>query len=183
MIKIHEEPVSEWQNLNDFNLLKMAYEDPEKYAETFQSYALLTMMKRQLEKVEAHKINVMERSVQSSYHCFMEALAQKELIKQPTVEVFKEWFEFIQRNFQIEPNLIVYLKSSPSNLINRIKQRKREGEQNITLDYLQLLHDLHENWIKRMRDKYEIVTVDADSSMNTEVLKHILDYIQTKNCM
>lgn len=39
-IKIHQEPVDKWQNFNGFNLLELSYENPEKYASMFQSYAL-----------------------------------------------------------------------------------------------------------------------------------------------
>lgn len=176
-VKVHEEPIKKWQDVNGFNLLKMSYEDPDEYAFLFQSYVLLTMLQRHTEEFETSKVNVMERSIQSGSNCFMKMLIENERVKQPFSEVYQQWFDFVQGNFKIEPNLIIYLKTSPENLLNRIRQREREEEQNLSLHHLQQLHEMHENWIEIMREKCEILTVNADLKLDAEVLQQILHRI------
>ncbi len=38
------------------------------------------------------------------------------------------------------PTAIIYLKTDPSTCLERIQQRQRHGENNITLEYLTKLH-------------------------------------------
>jgi len=45
------------------------------------------------------------------------------------------------------PDLFVYLRTDPDMLLHRIKSRARPEEQNITIEYLTSLHQLHENWV------------------------------------
>jgi deoxyadenosine/deoxycytidine kinase len=42
---------------------------------------------------------------------------------------------------------IIYLKCSPEVCLGRIKIRGREEEKNITLEYLNKLHQAHEDWL------------------------------------
>lgn len=177
-IQVHQEPVGKWQNLNDFNLLDMIYRDPNKYAFMFQSYVMLTMLQRHLTEFDKDKINVMERSVLSVKHCFIQASIENRTIEQPFAEVLQQWFNFAQSNFQIEPDLIVYLRTNPENLIRRIKQRGRKEEQNINVEFLQQLHQLHENWLQAMTNKLNILTIDADAKLNEETFQQILSFIK-----
>lgn len=177
-IKIYQEPVEKWQNFKGFNLLEMSYENPERYAFLFQSYAFLTMLRRHTEGLEAGKLNMMERSVLSNNYCFMKAAIENKLVEPPFAAVFQEWFDFTQKNFQIEPDLIVYLRTSPDVLIQRIKERGRTEEQNINFAQLKQLHDIHENWIKQMQGKYQVLTINADLALDEKVLGKIFHFIK-----
>lgn len=102
-IKVHQEPVNRWQDVNGLNLLNMANEDPTDYAFLFQLYALLTMVQRHVNDFVTNKINVMERSIFSVKECFMQALIKNNIIDHPFSEVFNQWFGFLQENFPVEP--------------------------------------------------------------------------------
>jgi len=43
--------------------------------------------------------------------------------------------------------IVVYLKTDPKVAFQRIAQRGRSEENGITLEYLQSVHDLHEDWL------------------------------------
>lgn len=144
-ITTFQEPVGKWQNLNGSNLLNMMYDDPEKYSFAFQSYVMLTMMQQHTAKVEENKIKVMERSIFTSKNCFVQAMIENNVIESPFSDILKNWYDFCQNHFKIEPNLIIYLKTDPVKLLRRIKARGREEEQTINISYLQHLHQLHEN--------------------------------------
>jgi deoxyadenosine/deoxycytidine kinase len=59
------------------------------------------------------------------------------------------------------PDLLIYLKSSLSTLVNQIEKRGREYEDNIRLDYLKQLNQYYENWIENYKDgKLLIISVD-----------------------
>lgn len=56
---------------------------------------------------------------------------------------------------------IVYLKCSPELCLQRIKKRNRKGEESISIDYIQKVHERHEAWIGRQKD-CEILTIDTE---------------------
>lgn len=55
---------------------------------------------------------------------------------------------------------IIYLKCNPLICHQRIQKRNREGEEGIPLEYLQKVHDRHEEWISRQKN-VKILTIDT----------------------
>lgn len=78
----------------------------------------------------------------------------------------------------MEPRFIVYLKTNPENLLKRINERGRIEESNISLQYLQKLHRLHENYIKSMEKKCKIMTIDANTKLSEPKLDQILCFVK-----
>ena len=44
-------------------------------------------------------------------------------------------------------SLLVYLRTTPEVVYERMKVRGRSEEDSVSLDYLKQLHDLHEDWL------------------------------------
>lgn len=68
------------------------------------------------------------------------------------LDVLRQLYEFMKKNFSIQPDMIIYLKTNPDSLMKRIASRGRNEETKIESTYLQRLHDLHERWIERERE-------------------------------
>lgn len=67
-------------------------------------------------------------------------------------------------------DIIIYLKTSPATAYTRIQGRNRDGEMNITLEYLNALHDAHEKWLRteELQPKGpKIFILDANSDLNS----------------
>ncbi|XP_031639136.1 deoxynucleoside kinase-like, partial [Contarinia nasturtii] len=79
-VEVIPEPVDAWQNLNGSNMLDLVYKNTEKWAFPFQSYTMLLMLENHLKPTEK-AIKIMERSLFSAKHCFIEVLTQCEQIK------------------------------------------------------------------------------------------------------
>ena len=47
----------------------------------------------------------------------------------------------VQNMLNVSIDAVVYIKAEPELCLERIKKRARDGEENISLDYLQKLHD------------------------------------------
>jgi deoxyadenosine/deoxycytidine kinase len=78
-------------------------------------------------------------------------------------------------------NTYIYLRSSPDNCMKRIKKRNRQSERSITPEYVQLLHDKHEEAYEKAVDtKINIIyiDVDADDKSIADIANEILHYIQ-----
>ena len=61
--------------------------------------------------------------------------------------VLEEWQKFLLNNSRLKPDLIIYLRTSPDLLEERLRRRGREAETPISLDYLNQLHRCYENWL------------------------------------
>lgn len=99
-----------------------------------------------------------------------------------TIEVLKAWDNFIRDEFPIDLDYIIYLRTTPRVVLERIKIRQRTEENSITLQYLQNIHKLHEAWINALieDDKIKIIVLNGDVSVDDlkyEFLK-IIDQIQ-----
>ncbi|KAF2363841.1 Deoxynucleoside kinase domain [Trinorchestia longiramus] len=145
-VEIFQEPVHKWRNVRGKNLLDLMYSDPVRWSHLFQTYVQLTMMQVHL-KPSAAKVKIMERSIHSARHCFVENLYQSGRMSDPEYNVYCEWYSTITSNLDIPVHLIVYLSASASLSLERIKERGRTEEANIPLSYLTELHELHRNWL------------------------------------
>lgn len=79
-------------------------------------------------------------------------------------KIFDEWFEYIEKNIQIQIDLIIYLRCTPEIAYERMKKRCRIEEGKNSLEYLEILHKLHEKWLihKHTGTSTEIIVLDAN---------------------
>ena len=59
------------------------------------------------------------------------------------------------------PDIMIYLRSSISKLVENIQLRGREFENSISIDYLSRLNERYEAWIQDY-DKGKIISIDVD---------------------
>ena len=60
------------------------------------------------------------------------------------------------------PDLLIYLRSSIPNLVNKIHKRGREYENSISIEYLSRLNERYEAWISTY-DKGRLLVIDVDN--------------------
>jgi deoxyadenosine/deoxycytidine kinase len=60
------------------------------------------------------------------------------------------------------PDLLIYLRSSIPNLVNKIHKRGREYENSISIEYLSRLNERYEAWISTY-DKGRLLIIDVDN--------------------
>ncbi|CAF0776453.1 unnamed protein product [Rotaria sordida] len=64
-------------------------------------------------------------------------------------------------------DLIIYLRATPETCLQRIQARHRSEEESISLDYLQTLHERHEEWLIHRNStnlSIPILIVDANQT-------------------
>ena len=171
-----EEPVPLWTNYHGHNLLQSYYQRPDRYAYLFQRHVLETQTLQ-------HKLKptVIERSISSTRFCFTEVLHTEGLLTNLEYELIKIQYEKIRKETEL-PSTIIYLRSEPIRIIENIQHRAREGEDHISLHYLQTLHEAHDDWlIHQNYDKnLSVIVVDIGQYFQkTNKLFHQLHpYIQ-----
>ncbi|KAM4729175.1 thymidine kinase 2, mitochondrial [Anableps anableps] len=145
-IEVQTEPVSKWRDVRGHNPLALMYQDPHRWGVTLQTYVQLTMLEKHLTATAA-PVSMMERSIYSAKYIFVENLFQSGKMPEVDYVVLSEWFDWITTNISLPVDLIVYLQTSPHTCHERMKQRCREEETVIPLEYLESIHQLHEDWL------------------------------------
>lgn len=76
-------------------------------------------------------------------------------------------------------NKYIYLRSMPENCLKRIKKRNRTAEKNITLEYIQALHELHEKTFDNAcQNKMNIIVINVDNKGVSEIAEEILQHFE-----
>ncbi|XP_043277522.1 deoxynucleoside kinase isoform X2 [Venturia canescens] len=161
-----QEPVELWRNVSGANLLDLMYKDPKRYGFLFQSYVQLTMLQLHTLKTEL-PYKVMERSVYSA-RCFIENMKRTQLLSNVEVIVLEDWYDWCISNAAIETDLIVYLRSSPDIVYDRIRQRARREEDCVSLEYLRQVHEVHDEWLYKKTlfpVPAPVIILDADQNL------------------
>lgn len=177
--EVLSEPIEKWRNVRGLNLFQLLCDDTKRWSFAFQSYVQLSMLElHQKQPISTDiTIKLMERSLYSARFCFVENLFRNKLLKHEEYVILDEWFQYIVNNeHNVNVDLIIYLRTDPEVVYERILKRGRNEEKNITLDYLKSLHELHEEWLLN-RSKFAIpapvITIDANS--NLEEVKRLYD--------
>lgn len=140
------EPVETWRDMKGENLLALMYSDPKRWSLAFQTYVQLTMLQLHLAPVRT-PVKIMERSLQSARYVFVENLHRSGLLAPLEHSILDQWFQWITQNEEVEVDLFVYLRTEPEVALERIRRRKRPEEDQLSLEWLCKIHDLHENWL------------------------------------
>jgi thymidylate kinase len=70
------------------------------------------------------------------------------LFKPVEYEILDKWFNFMTNSHDCGLDIIFYLRTNPETCLKRLNQRARNEETNrVTIEYLQQLHDFHEEWL------------------------------------
>ncbi|CAH8865139.1 unnamed protein product [Trichobilharzia szidati] len=126
------------------------YQDASRWCVPFQAQVLVTLLDRQ-SKLPTKPVRLLERSIYSSRYCFTENMHNNGSISDADYEELVRIFQWVIKNKSIPIDLIVYLRASPTVCMERIRARKRSGEGDIPLEYLEELHKLHESWLIERR--------------------------------
>jgi len=149
-IQIVPEPHEKWQRVvGEENLLQKFYTDAPRWAYTFQSYAFVTRVMEQ----QAHALKnpyhaqLLERSVFSDRYCFAKNAYELGYMNALEWKLYQEWFSWLVDNYVTRPTGFIYMHTSPEVCYQRLVKRNREEEAGVPMEYLQQLHDKHEQWL------------------------------------
>lgn len=183
-----QEPVEEWEKIKDSNnvtILTKFYENQEKYSFAFQMMAYISRLSLLKKTVEEYpnSIIITERCLNTDRYVFAKMLYDNGKLEDVEYQIYLNWFDHFSSIFsKYEQNnqKIIYLKTSPDICFFRINKRNRNGEANISIDYLQNCHLYHNEMINTVKNTTQILTIDADEDTenNQEIINDWILMIQ-----
>ena len=151
----HFEDVIDNPYLDDF------YNHMERWSFNLQIYFLKSRFQQFLNIKNGKKIIVQDRTIYEDAHIFAPNLKSMGLMNQRDFKNYQELFELMESLIK-GPDLLIYLRSSIPNLVNKIHKRGREFENSISIDYLSRLNERYEAWTSTY-DKGKIIIIDVDN--------------------
>ena len=151
----HFEDVIDNPYLGDF------YTHMERWSFNLQIYFLKSRFQQLLKIKNGKKTIVQDRTIYEDAYIFAPNLKAMGLMNQRDFKNYQELFELMESLIQ-GPDLLIYLRSSIPNLVNKIHKRGRDYENSISIDYLSRLNERYEAWTSTY-DKGKIVIIDVDN--------------------
>jgi deoxyadenosine/deoxycytidine kinase len=196
-IEYVDEPLDLWLKMkddNNVNLLDNFYKDQERWSYTFQNFAFISHKKylenafNSLIKKEQDKelkyidgIIICERSTLTDKYVFGKQLYQDGKINKMEWQIYEEWFNWLENKFDnLKIDYHIYVRTSPEICQERIKKRNRDEETTIPLEYLEKIHNRHDEWLRSTSYNDKVLEIDSTDGYfdNPEKIKMIISNIQ-----
>lgn len=170
-IIIVDEPVHKWTKSG---LLKKFYGDKKRWGYHFQTKVfhdrimeaiLQYNLYLQNEKQEKPTLFILERSCLTD-KLFMELLFDDGDITDMEYSDYKEWCDLWQILMPFKFDLFIYLRPSIEECMRRVKERARDGEEGVSLEYQQKLMVKHDKFFSQ-----DGVTLGNDKKILVKILK------------
>ena len=175
------EPVDIWESIQDENgttILEKFYQDQIKYSFSFQIMAYISRINLLKETIKQHPgvTIITERSLYTDKMVFAKMLYDTHKIEYINYQIYLNLFDTFKNDFNV--NNIIYIKTDPDICYNRILKRARNGENNISLDYLQLCDTYHNNMVDILECDKIVLNGNVDIYENTSQLNDWICQIQ-----
>jgi len=176
----HYESVQDNPYLADF------YKDMSRWSFPLQVYFLNHRFNthKQIESLPASSIQ--DRSIYEDANIFARALYEQGKLDERDHTNYRQLYESMIQ-YLSPPTLMIFLRRSVPKLMERIKQRGRDYEQSIPVDYLTSLNDYYDEWYGRYNmgkslivDTDELDFLDNEEHFN-RLVKRICDSIDQKD--
>jgi len=151
----HFEDVIDNPYLDDF------YNHMERWSFNLQIYFLKSRFEQLLSFRENKKTIIQDRTIYEDAHIFAPNLNAMGLMNQRDFNNYKGIFNLMESLID-GPDLLIYLRSSIPNLVNKIHKRGRDYENSISIDYLSRLNERYEAWVNTY-DAKKIIIIDVDT--------------------
>ena len=165
-----QEPVDLWESVKEDatgeSILTKFYKDPAKYAFPFQVMAYtsrLSAFQRITETNPNCQVILCERSLEADRNIFAKMLFDDNMIDEVSYKIYKMLYDNTANQFPI--NTMIYLDVPPEICLERINYRAREGEGQITLDYLTKCDKYYQDWISSMNISVKLLSSSSDSQV------------------
>ena len=171
----HFEDVIDNPYLDDF------YVHMERWSFNLQVYFLNSRFRQLMSFNGSKKSVVQDRTVYEDAYIFAPNLHAMGLMNQRDFNNYLSLFELMESMIKA-PELLIYLRSSIPNLVNKIHKRGREYENSISIEYLSHLNERYEAWVSTY-DKGKLLVIDVDNLdfvHNKEDLGFIIEKIDAE---
>ncbi|MFC4267588.1 2-amino-4-hydroxy-6-hydroxymethyldihydropteridine diphosphokinase [Polaribacter marinivivus] len=161
----------------DNPFLPKFYEDKERFAFPLEM-SFLADRYQQLSD-DLAQLDLFKNFIVSDYYIFKSLIFAQITLQKDEYALYRRMFDLMYNEIT-KPDLYVYLYQNTDRLLQNIKKRGRDYEQNIEAGYLQKIHDGYKNFISTQQDLNTLIidVSELDFVKNTEDYSNIINQIK-----
>ena len=163
----------------DNPFLPKFYEDQNRYAFPLEMSFLADRYQQTADDLA--QFDLFKDFIVADYHIFKSLIFAKVTLAEDEYRLYKTMFDIIYKEMP-KPDLYIYLYQSTERLLENIKKRGRDYEQEIPAEYLEKINNGYLDYIKTQKD-LNVLIIDVthrDFIKNQEDYMFILEEIQKK---
>jgi deoxyadenosine/deoxycytidine kinase len=179
IFEVIREPVDLWLNTKGSdgkNLLQEFYEEPNRYAYLFQTIVFKTRL-MSLDKEQEKPFRFSERSIWTDKYVFGKSCIDSNKMNTLEVNCYNQWFNWLEQKHWKQPDGIIYLRTSPDKCMERMNKRGRNEEASVPIEYLNEIHNYHEDWLNNWFSTPKIIIDNDDDDNWDNILKQVYTFI------
>ena len=163
----------------DNPFLPKYYEDMERYAFPLEM-SFLADRYQQLSD-DLAQFDLFKNFIVSDYYIFKSLIFAQVSLSNEEYKLYRRIFDVMYKEIT-KPDLYVYLYQNTESLLENIKKRGRDYEQNIQPEYLEKIHKGYANFIKTEQDLNTLIidVSEMDFEKNTEDYQKIIELINSE---
>ena len=156
-----KEPVNLWESIKNNNnetIIECFYKEQEKYAFSFQVMAYVSRIALIKQAIaNGFKYIFTERCIYTDKNVFLKMLHESNKVEKMNNDIYNMLFETFTQEYNIYH---IYIQTTPEVALQRVIKRNRAGENNISLEYLTICDNYHNNWL--VNNKKNIMTFNGN---------------------
>jgi len=160
------EPVNVWESVRDDNenMIEKFYNNQCRYSFAFQMLVSMSILKeiKNAELINPNVTIIIERSVFSSRYIFAKMLNDNNIMSDVEMQIYTMWYD--DNCLEYEPDFILYLNAEVDVCHDRIKQRNRKGENDISIEYLKSCEKYNLSMLNMLTNDKVVIINDKNKS-------------------
>jgi len=151
------------ENFADNLFLEHFYQDMSRWAFHSQAFFLTEKIRQLIQIKQQLKTTsiIQDTPIYQDVYSYAQAQQKMDHMSEKEWQLYQKIFEPMTRVIP-KPNLVIYLETSIANVRSRITNRGREFEQDTPTEYLTILNELNNKWVKTNHKKFKILTISTD---------------------
>jgi len=146
------------------------YQDMRTYALSTQLFFLLS---RHRQQQQLSQQTLFQEKIVSDYSFLKDRVFAYVNLSEHELKLYEKIYEFLEKDVP-RPDLVVYLQAPVEILIERIKKRGRNFEQDMNPEYLQVLSDAYNRFFLH----YDATPLLIVNTANLDFVKNESDFVQ-----
>ena len=160
LLATHYKFEAQFEDVIDNPYLDDFYNHMERWSFNLQVYFLKSRFQQLTQINRSEKNTIQDRTIYEDAFIFAPNLHAMGLLTKRDFDNYFSMFELMETMID-GPDLLIYLRSSIPNLVNKIHKRRRNYETSISIEYLSRLNERYEAWISQY-DKGKLLIIDVD---------------------
>ena len=169
-----------YESVDNNPYLDNFYEDMQRWSFNLQVFFLNSRFRQVQEIIKSKKTIIQDRTIYEDAYVFAPNLQAMGLMTQRDYDNYLDLFRLME-SFVSPPDLLIYLRSDVSALVNKIQNRGRDYEEGIRIDYLKRLNERYEAFFANYDYNHLIIQAnDIDFEHNKNDFGLIIEKIDSE---